>query len=507
VATVRWNIFANFLGGAWAAVLTLVLIPVQIKILGMEAFALVGLIATLQIVFNVLDLGLSATINRSVASDVSSDHEHSREIIQTAATLYWGIALVIGCVLGYKAGWVADKWFNLSELSPATVRLGIQIIALSLALRWPVMLYAGVISGLQRLEILNLLKSSVITVRLLGGVLVLLVFRDLTVFLIWIGVSAVIEIVSYATVCCRLMPGLSLRPYFSFGAVKEVWQFSLGMNLIAILAMVLTQTDRIMISKMMPMEMLGFYFLAYDTAIGIVLIQGAINTAMFPSYASDYGVASDEQLTSRHNKSTQITVFIVALPAFALIFFGHDILSVWVSPMAADGAWRVLGILAFGSLLNAAVSNCYTIATASGRPYMVLKVNILGVLLYVPGLYWLILSQGILGAALAWVFLNLYYLFSVLPMVQKTILKQSVVRWLRGNLLPFLGLGLLVFGGVRLLLGASGSDQLIMVFPAFIVSTIVYAFAGYYLLEKSLKTDIMVFLGQIIRGASVRSVN
>ncbi|MBW1910574.1 MAG: oligosaccharide flippase family protein [Deltaproteobacteria bacterium] len=507
MATVRWNIFANFLGGAWAAVLTLVIIPVQIKILGMEAFALVGLIATLQIVFNVLDLGLSATINRSVASDVSNNHEHSREIIQTAATLYWGIALVIGGVLGSQAGWVADNWFKLEKLSPATVRLGIQIIALSLALRWPVALYAGVISGLQRLEILNLLKSAVITVRLLGGVLIVLVFRDLTIFLIWIGVSAAIEIVSYVTVCCRLMPQLSLRPFFSLSAVKEVWQFSLGMNLIAVLAMVLTQTDRIMISKLMTMEMLGFYFLAYNTAIGIVLIQGAINTAMFPSYASDYGIASDGVLTSRHNKATQITVYLVALPAFALIFFGHDILSVWVSPVAADGAYLALGILAFGSLLNAAVSNCYTIATASGHPYMVMKANILGVLLYVPGLYWLILSHGILGAALAWVFLNFYYLVSVLPMVQKSILNQSAIQWLRGNLLPFMGLGLVTFGGVRLLLSFYGGDQLVMVLTAFTVSTVIYAFAGYLLLNPSLKTDIGIFLRQIIRGASIRSVN
>ena len=67
MATIRWNITANFFGSVWAVALTLLIIPFQVKILGMEAFGLVGLIATLQIVFNVLDLGLSATITRSVA--------------------------------------------------------------------------------------------------------------------------------------------------------------------------------------------------------------------------------------------------------------------------------------------------------------------------------------------------------------------------------------------------------------------------------------------------------
>jgi O-antigen/teichoic acid export membrane protein len=99
VATIRGNILANILGGVWAAILSLLIIPFQVKILGMEAFGLVGLITTLQVIFGVLDLGLSATITFTVATDASDHHEDSRKLIQTASTLYWSVALVLGFVL------------------------------------------------------------------------------------------------------------------------------------------------------------------------------------------------------------------------------------------------------------------------------------------------------------------------------------------------------------------------------------------------------------------------
>ena len=54
----RTNILANLIGNGWIALLTLVATPIQIHLLGVEAYGLVGLITVLQIVFATLDLGL-----------------------------------------------------------------------------------------------------------------------------------------------------------------------------------------------------------------------------------------------------------------------------------------------------------------------------------------------------------------------------------------------------------------------------------------------------------------
>jgi O-antigen/teichoic acid export membrane protein len=59
------NIFANFFGIALVTALTVAITPAQIRILGVEAFGIVGFIATLQLAFTALDLGLSSTLTRA----------------------------------------------------------------------------------------------------------------------------------------------------------------------------------------------------------------------------------------------------------------------------------------------------------------------------------------------------------------------------------------------------------------------------------------------------------
>ena len=77
----RRNIVANLVGGIWITALTLAITPLQVRLLGIEAYGLIGFIATLQIVFTMFDFGLSSTVTREIASATqlqpfTSDRKH-----------------------------------------------------------------------------------------------------------------------------------------------------------------------------------------------------------------------------------------------------------------------------------------------------------------------------------------------------------------------------------------------------------------------------------------------
>src|SRR4051794_31778653 len=61
------NVAANFVGTFWAALMGPALVTIYVRLLGIEAYGLVGLLTTLQAVFALLDLGLSAATNRELA--------------------------------------------------------------------------------------------------------------------------------------------------------------------------------------------------------------------------------------------------------------------------------------------------------------------------------------------------------------------------------------------------------------------------------------------------------
>jgi hypothetical protein len=100
MATVRRNIISNLASGAWIAILTLAITPLQVNILGLEAYGLLGFIATLQMMLSVFDLGLSSTITREIAADHSPGRQRSLPLLRTTATINWAFAVIIGVVLG-----------------------------------------------------------------------------------------------------------------------------------------------------------------------------------------------------------------------------------------------------------------------------------------------------------------------------------------------------------------------------------------------------------------------
>src|SRR3972149_8616428 len=92
------NLLANFAGQAWSALMTLALVPVYIKFLGIEAYGLIGFYAMLQGILVVWDFGLGQTLNRELArySAMPEKAGDARNLVRTLETGYWAIGIAIG---------------------------------------------------------------------------------------------------------------------------------------------------------------------------------------------------------------------------------------------------------------------------------------------------------------------------------------------------------------------------------------------------------------------------
>jgi O-antigen/teichoic acid export membrane protein len=496
---IRRNIVANAIGGTAALLLNLIVTPFLLKILGAEAYGLLGLMTSLQILFAVLDLGLSTTIIKEIASDASPDRSDTRALVRTLALVYWSIAVVLGAALFLGAGALVREWLNLREMDPKDATLGIQILALSAALRWPVALYGGVIAGTQALVRLNVVRVLSALVRLGGGLVVLLIARDLRAYLWWMALSSLFEVGLYLVASLRLHPGLRASPAIEWRSLGTVWQFSLSMNLIAVLSLVFTQADRIIISRLRPLSELGYYSLAVNVVMSLSVIQGFITSAVMPALAADYSAGQTARLRERYAKATQALIYVITLPACIFIFFGHDVLRVWTTAEAAEHAFVVLALFSTGFLLNASVSMAYTLSVASGHTSLPVRVNLIAVIAYVPGLYLATLRWGIVGAAAAWVALNLYFLLTLLPLVETRVAKASPTRWAVENFLPFVGRGVLTFiVAASVARGISADTGPIVSLAVCLVASIVYAAWGLSAATVALQTDVRRFARAVL---------
>lgn len=325
--------------------------------------------------------------------------------------------------------------------------------------------------------------------------------RELLPLLWWEIAVTALECAAYLAACRRLLPGLTLWPRYPADVMHGKWGFALGVNAVSAIGLMLTQTDKLAISAALPLTSLGIYHLAYSATGWLTLIQGGFNSAIMPSFAADFANGRSELLRARNAKVTQLTVYAVTLPAAAILFFGPEILGAWVGRSAAGAAAPVAALLGTGFLLNAAVSNCLTLAVASGNSGIPLRVNLLGLALYLPALAILLDTRGIAGAALAWLALNAYYLVVLVPIVQKRLLQQGFVDWLRENFLPFVLLGGALFGIAHSLNNFLTGRLEWLTWCIVAGAAGAYALGGFFLLARELRVQIASSALALLRAA------
>ena len=95
--SLKASLIANFAGKAWAASLGLLFIPVYVSFLGIEAYGLVGFFTTLTMLAAAFDLGLSTTLNRSLAQAKTQSNgiNDSHDLLFSMELVYWPLMIVV----------------------------------------------------------------------------------------------------------------------------------------------------------------------------------------------------------------------------------------------------------------------------------------------------------------------------------------------------------------------------------------------------------------------------
>jgi O-antigen/teichoic acid export membrane protein len=118
MSLLKKNIVANFTGSIWQTLMGLIFIPLYIKFMGIESWGLIGFFATLQVMFGLLDMGLSSTLNREMArlSALPHKEQEMRNLVRTLEVIYWGVAVIIGIVVVSFSPFITHQWIKAGQL-------------------------------------------------------------------------------------------------------------------------------------------------------------------------------------------------------------------------------------------------------------------------------------------------------------------------------------------------------------------------------------------------------
>ena len=434
--SLKTNIAANYASQLYVTLVGILMVPLLIKYMGAEAYGLVGFFAMLQVCFNLLDMGLSPTTSRESArfhGGAISVLEY-RRLARALEGLFGLIALAGGVLLFALAEPIAAYWLNTDHLPADETLTSLRLMALIVALRWMSGFYRGVITGAERLVWLSGMNSAVASGRFVLVLPMLMFFSAAPwVFFAFQLLVAVLELMGLVIQSYRLLPAIPAgqRIQWQWAPIKPLLKFSMSIAFTTSVWVLVTQTDKLVLSKILSLADYGYFSVAVLLASGIMIVSGPISSALMPRLARLQAEGQHEQLIALYRQATQMVTVVVAPIALVLAFFSSQVLWAWTgNAELVSKAAPTLTLYSVGYGFLAVGAFPYYLQYAKGDLKLHLIGNALFVVVLIPSVIWVSNVYGMTGAGWAWLVSNAVYFFGWIPLVHHRFAPGLHSKWL-----------------------------------------------------------------------------
>lgn len=437
--SLKHNTVANYLGNAYILAVAIVVYPLFLGYVGAEPYGLISVFIMMQAVFMLLDMGLAPTLNRQ-AADCRAMPAHKpgfHRLIRSIEVMMMLPALLLLLLFHLLPDGYLVRWLQIDSLTVDTVASCLRIMLVISLLRVLSTLYRSAILGFERQVWFNGVNVLMVSLKY-PGALFLFHYFDLSIvgFFVFQLCVAVLELICLRQGFYRFAQFRErLGVLFDASAIRNILPFTSGVAYTAILWVLVTQFDKLLLSGLLPLAEFGYFGLVALVSSSILQVSGPLNQAVLPRMTSYFVKGERDQLFALYLFSSQMMTALVAsvglvmamYPAELLFAWTNDAgLAMWSTPILR---WYALGyaVLALGALQ-------YLLQFAHGQ----LRLHVIGaslsVVVQLPLIYIAATHYGALGAAIAWFGFRTLFLLSWSPVVHHAFYPGLHLRWLTGVL-------------------------------------------------------------------------
>jgi len=219
---------------------------------------------------------------------------------------------------------------------------------------------------------------------------------------------------------------------FTWASMRTILRFSISIAFSNMVWVLVMQTDKLVLSKLLPLAEYALFTLAVLVASGVTILASPISAALQPRLTKLSAAGDEDGLMRVYHETTQL-VAVIVIPASAMLaFFSEQVLWVWTGDREiAYRAGPVLTLYALGNGIIALGSLPYYLQVAKGDLKLHLIGNVLFVVTFVPVLLWAASHYGMIGAGVTWFAAHSAYFLLWIPRVHNRIMPGLHMQWLR----------------------------------------------------------------------------
>jgi O-antigen/teichoic acid export membrane protein len=307
----KFDIITNYVTQLINIFLRFFLIPIYISRLGISSYGIIGFYFSIESILVLADFGIGLTSNKFLAQKFRIEPKETIEVIRSVELLYLTISLLIGIFVYISSNWIAHKWLIIDEsLNPTYV---IKLMAILLAISWPKSLYENFLIGLGKNTQKNIIS------------ILFIILRSIVMIFSFNFFSSTIEVYFFVMIITLLCEILIMRTFvfLSFKNIFVTTNFSglipflktaSGVGVFSLLSLLLFQTDKIVISKLLNISELGVYSVTSIIPLAMLSLIYPIVSASFPRLVN---INVDKDAIKVFNNSS----FLLALICSAYFLF------------------------------------------------------------------------------------------------------------------------------------------------------------------------------------------
>lgn len=433
IKKINKNLISHYFGQILSALVVVICTPIYISYLGVEAYGLVGVYAVLLAAMNIADLGLTPTINREIA--ILREKNNPNDILDLIKTyeLACIFTTILVTILIYinseEIAYFFIKDYQKNEINIPNI---ICYMSITLGLRWVEQFYKTVLIGSEDAIWLNF-TWTILTVMRWGGVALALIFAS-NKLEIFFGFQSISSIFGILILKIRLSDKYKMLGYsgkFFIKIIKYNNKFTSSMFLGSILAFIVSNIDKIIVTKYVSLLDFGYYSMAFSLASGIQQFVTPLVNYAYPKLNRHYASNNERLLGYDYiDLSSKLAFFIVPISVMLIILPEHSIMAWTNDYKLVEKSKNILTLLAIGVMLNGIMNMPYILQLSHGWVNLSLFTNLVIIVLIVPILIYIVPNYGVLGVAMSWVLINLFTMMVSINIMHCYILKNLKYKWI-----------------------------------------------------------------------------
>lgn len=409
------NAAANWFAFLFTAVVGFFLSPYVVDHLGPTKYGVWTLIGGLVGYLGLLDLGIRQAVNRFIAKHFAAGEHEESSLIVSAALRLFGILGVAAIVLSCTLAALAPSLFNIPPELVEDARTIIVLGGVTIAFSLVSGVFGGVLTGLERFDIYNVLEIFVTSARTAATVLALHEGYGL-VMLAAIGLaSALLNFGILWVAMNRLYGDLRVRLSGPLGShIRTILAFSASLTVLYAVSRIIFYSDALVIGAFLPIEAVTFFAIAGSLSQYAKEMARSLSYVMTPRVSALTSVGESrvgELIVAVARLATLASVPV----AITFLLRGESFIGLWMGSAYGPLSGQVLRVLAIVVWLDASRSVIIASLTGMAQQRQVIPGIVIEAALNLALSLALVHSLGIVGVALGTLIPNVIVGMAYLP--------------------------------------------------------------------------------------------